>query len=166
MNCFAIAVSMGLQYGVPLQKFVDTFVFTKFEPNGIVTGHDRIQFSSSIIDYIFRELAVTYLDREELAHLGPIDLATDPTADDEPPADITPLARVVAPPPAEAPTPVTPARQAVAEAALEQQRQATLNPAGSRTRVRRRPLPGVWPADDGAERYLPEVHGLRYDHRL
>ena len=126
MNCFAIAVSMGLQYGVPLQKFVDTFVFTKFEPNGIVTGHDRIQFSSSIIDYIFRELAVTYLDREELAHLGPIDLATDPTADDEPPADITPLARVVAPPPAEAPTPVTPARQAVAEAALEQQRQATL----------------------------------------
>jgi ribonucleoside-diphosphate reductase alpha chain len=88
MNCFAIAVSMGLQYGVPLQKFVDTFVFTKFEPNGMVTGHDRIQFSSSIIDYIFRELAVTYLDRDDLAHLGPVELSTDPTADDEVPIDV------------------------------------------------------------------------------
>ncbi len=88
MNCFAIAVSMGLQYGVPLEKFVDTFVFTKFEPNGMVTGHDRIQFSSSIIDYIFRELAVTYLGREDLAHLGPVDLATDPSADDDVPVDV------------------------------------------------------------------------------
>jgi len=88
MNCFAIAVSMGLQYGVPLEKFVDTFVFTKFEPNGLVTGHDRIQFSSSIIDYIFRELAVTYLDRDELAHLGPVNLATDPSADDDVPVDV------------------------------------------------------------------------------
>jgi ribonucleoside-diphosphate reductase alpha chain len=88
MNCFAIAVSMGLQYGVPLEKFVDTFVFTKFEPNGLVTGHDRIQFSSSIIDYIFRELAVTYLGRDELAHLGPVDLTTDPTADDDVPVDV------------------------------------------------------------------------------
>jgi ribonucleoside-diphosphate reductase alpha chain len=88
MNCFAIAVSMGLQYGVPLQKFVDTFVFTKFEPNGMVTGHDRIQFSSSIIDYIFRELAVTYLDRDDLAHLGPVELSTDPSADDAVPIDV------------------------------------------------------------------------------
>jgi len=88
MNCFAIAVSMGLQYGVPLQKFVDTFVFTKFEPNGMVIGHDRIQFSSSIIDYIFRELAVTYLGREDLAHLGPVSLTTDPSADDDVPVDI------------------------------------------------------------------------------
>jgi len=88
MNCFAIAVSMGLQYGVPLQKFVDTFVFTKFEPNGMVTGHDRIQFSSSIIDYIFRELAVTYLGREDLAHLGPVELATDFNADDDVPVDV------------------------------------------------------------------------------
>ena len=69
MNCFAIAVSMGLQYGVPLEKFVDTFVFTKFEPSGPVMNHDRIKFSSSIIDYIFRELAVTYLDRDDLAHV-------------------------------------------------------------------------------------------------
>ena len=88
MNCFAIAVSMGLQYGVPLEKFVDTFVFTKFEPNGMVTGHDRIQFASSIIDYIFRELAVTYLGRDELAHLGPVELTTDPSADDDMPIDI------------------------------------------------------------------------------
>ena len=82
MNCFAISVSMGLQYGVPLEKFVDTFVFTKFEPSGPVAQHDRIKFSTSIIDYIFRELAVTYLDRDELAHVGVVDDVTDYQADD------------------------------------------------------------------------------------
>ncbi|MDA0365293.1 MAG: vitamin B12-dependent ribonucleotide reductase [Chloroflexi bacterium] len=61
MNCFAIAISLGLQHGVPLEKFVETFVFRKFEPMGPVTGNERIKFSTSIIDYIFRELAVTYL---------------------------------------------------------------------------------------------------------
>ncbi|MDA0271568.1 MAG: adenosylcobalamin-dependent ribonucleoside-diphosphate reductase, partial [Chloroflexi bacterium] len=83
MNCFAIAVSMGLQYGVPLEKFVDTFVFTKFEPMGMVQGHDRIKFSSSIIDYIFRELAVSYLGRADMAHVNPAELEndTDPVAD-------------------------------------------------------------------------------------
>jgi len=67
---------------VPLEKFVDTFVFTKFEPSGPVMGHDRIKFSSSIIDYIFRELAVTYLDRDDLAHVGAQDSVTDYQADD------------------------------------------------------------------------------------
>jgi len=69
MNCFAIAVSLGLQYGVPLQEFVDAFVFTRFEPNGPVAGHDRIRMATSVIDYIFRELAITYLDRHDLAQV-------------------------------------------------------------------------------------------------
>ncbi len=68
LNCFAIAVSLGLQYGVPLEEFVDSFVFTKFEPSGPVTGNDHIRFASSVIDYIFRELAITYLGRTDLAH--------------------------------------------------------------------------------------------------
>ena len=77
MNCFAIAISLGLQHGVPLEKFVETFVFRKFEPMGTVTGNERIKFSSSIIDYIFRELAVTYLGRDELAQVPPVTLVTD-----------------------------------------------------------------------------------------
>ncbi|MGQ9816064.1 MAG: TSCPD domain-containing protein, partial [Candidatus Roseilinea sp.] len=68
LNCFAIAISLGLQYGVPLEEFVDSFVFTKFEPSGPVTGNDHIRFASSVIDYIFRELAITYLGRTDLAH--------------------------------------------------------------------------------------------------
>ncbi len=77
MNCFAIAVSLGLQYGVPLDEFVDAFTFTRFEPNGIVQGNDRIRMSTSIIDYIFRELAVTYLDRKDLANVDSEDLEPD-----------------------------------------------------------------------------------------
>ena len=84
MNCFAIAVSIGLQHGVPLSAYVDSFVFTKFEPNGIVTGHDRIQMATSIIDYVFRELGISYLGRDDLAHFGPIDLDSGSTAEDEP----------------------------------------------------------------------------------
>lgn len=71
MNSFAIAVSLGLQYGVPLEEFVDAFVFTKFEPNGIVNGNQHIKMATSIIDYIFRELAITYLGRYDLAHVKP-----------------------------------------------------------------------------------------------
>ena len=71
MNNFAIAVSMGLQYGVPLDKFVEAFTFTRFEPAGIVTGNDNIKNATSILDYIFRELAVSYLDRTDLAHVEP-----------------------------------------------------------------------------------------------
>ena len=69
MNCFAIAISLGLQHGVPLDEFVDAFVYTRFEPNGIVVGNPNIKMSTSIIDYIFRELAVTYLSRTDLAHI-------------------------------------------------------------------------------------------------
>jgi ribonucleoside-diphosphate reductase alpha chain len=77
MNCFAIAVSLGLQYGVPLEEFVDAFVHTKFEPNGIVQGNPHIKMSTSIIDYIFRELAITYLGRYELAHVDIEDTRPD-----------------------------------------------------------------------------------------
>ncbi|MBM4390265.1 MAG: vitamin B12-dependent ribonucleotide reductase [Deltaproteobacteria bacterium] len=69
MNSFAIAVSIGLQHGVPLERFVDQFVFSRFEPNGPVRGHDRIKMATSIIDYIFRDLAVNYLGRNDLAHV-------------------------------------------------------------------------------------------------
>ena len=71
MNNFAIAVSIGLQYGVPLEEFVDAFVFTRFEPAGRVTGNDSIRSATSILDYIFRELAVSYLDRADLANADP-----------------------------------------------------------------------------------------------
>ncbi len=68
MNNFAIAISLGLQYGVPLDEFVNAFVDTKFEPSGKVYGNDRILSATSILDYIFRELAISYLNREDLAH--------------------------------------------------------------------------------------------------
>ena len=68
-NCFAIAISLGLQHGVPLEEFVDAFLFTRFEPNGMVQGNPHIKMTTSIIDYIFRELAITYLGRHDLAHV-------------------------------------------------------------------------------------------------
>lgn len=74
MNCFAISVSLGLQHGVPLEEFVDAFVFTRFEPSGMVAGSPHIKMTTSVIDYIFRELAVTYLGREDLAHVPPEEL--------------------------------------------------------------------------------------------
>jgi len=76
-NAFAIAVSLGLQHGVPLKEFVDAFVFTRFEPNGPVIGNERIKMSTSILDYIFRDLAVNYLARNDLAHVKPEDLKPD-----------------------------------------------------------------------------------------
>ncbi len=71
MNNFAIAVSVGLQYGVPLEEFVEAFTFTRFEPAGMVQGNEAIKNATSILDYIFRELAVSYLDRTDLAHVQP-----------------------------------------------------------------------------------------------
>jgi ribonucleoside-diphosphate reductase alpha chain len=76
-NCFAIAVSLGLQHGVPLEEFVDAFTFTRFEPNGIVQGNPHIKMSTSIIDYIFRELAISYLGRDDLAQVSQEDLRGD-----------------------------------------------------------------------------------------
>ena len=90
MNNFAIAVSLGLQYGVPLDEFVNAFVDTKFEPSGKVFGNDRILSATSILDYIFRELAISYLNREDLAHTPSIggsenldEAVTDENSDDK-----------------------------------------------------------------------------------
>jgi len=77
MNNFAIAVSIGLQYGVPLDEYVESFTFTRFDPSGMVEGNDTIKMATSILDYIFRELAVSYLGRNDLAHVQPNDLMPD-----------------------------------------------------------------------------------------
>ncbi len=92
MNCFAIAISLGLQHGVPLEEFVEAFLFTRFEPNGPVNLNDHIKMSTSIIDYIFRELAIAYLGKTELAQVNPDDLRgdsviQDPECTDDAPAD-------------------------------------------------------------------------------
>src|SRR3546814_16340463 len=73
MNNFAIAISIGLQYGVPLEEFVEAYTFTRFEPNGIVEGNDAIKMSTSILDYLFRELAISYPGRNDLAHVPTLD---------------------------------------------------------------------------------------------
>ena len=82
MNNFAIAISLGLQYGVPLDEYVDAFIDTKFEPSGNVDGNDRILSATSILDYVFRELAISYLGREELAHTPSIASTADITDGD------------------------------------------------------------------------------------
>jgi len=83
MNNFAIAISLGLQYGVPLDEFVDAFIETKFEPSGEIKGNDRILNASSILDYIFRELAISYLGREDLAHTPSINKSVNEKMGDE-----------------------------------------------------------------------------------
>ncbi|WP_119677963.1 vitamin B12-dependent ribonucleotide reductase [Indioceanicola profundi] len=77
MNNFAIAISLGLQYGVPLEEYVEAFTFTRFEPSGMVQGNDAIKMATSILDYVFRELAISYLGRHDLAHATPEDLLPD-----------------------------------------------------------------------------------------
>ncbi len=77
MNNFAIAISIGLQYGVPLEEYVEAFTFTRFEPSGMVDGNDTIKMATSVLDYIFRELAISYLGRNDLAHVEPADIMPD-----------------------------------------------------------------------------------------
>jgi ribonucleoside-diphosphate reductase alpha chain len=86
LNSFAIAVSLGLQYGVPLEEYVDAFTFTRFEPNGMVQGHDYIKMSTSVLDFIFRDLAISYLGRRELGQVKPEDLEATATQNKRPPA--------------------------------------------------------------------------------
>jgi ribonucleoside-diphosphate reductase alpha chain len=76
MNNFAIAISLGLQYGVPLEEYVEAFTFTRFEPAGFVQGNEAIKNATSILDYIFRELAVSYLGRNDLAHINPDEIGS------------------------------------------------------------------------------------------
>jgi ribonucleoside-diphosphate reductase alpha chain len=77
MNNFAIAISLGLQYGVPLEEYVEAFTFTRFEPAGFVSGNERIKNATSILDYVFRELAISYLGRTELGHVDPSEIGHD-----------------------------------------------------------------------------------------
>ena len=81
MNNFAIAVSIGLQHGVPLETFVNAFTFTRFEPSGMVQGNDSIKNATSILDYVFRELGVSYLERTDLAHVTPEEFRFDDLGD-------------------------------------------------------------------------------------
>ena len=83
MNNFAIAISIGLQYGVPLEEFVDAYTFTRFEPSGMVSGNDAIKMSTSLLDYVFRELAISYLGRNDLSHVEPDDLRHDSMGADD-----------------------------------------------------------------------------------
>ncbi len=95
MNNFAIAVSLGLQYGVPLDEFISAFVGTKFEPSGKVYGNDRILSASSILDYIFRELAISYQNREDLAHTPAIGNFENSNFDDQNSEDQSQLLKIV-----------------------------------------------------------------------
>ena len=95
MNNFAIAVSLGLQYGVPLDEFISAFVGTKFEPSGKVHGNDRILSASSILDYIFRELAISYQNREDLAHTPAIGISENQNSDDQNSDDQNQLLKIV-----------------------------------------------------------------------
>ena len=112
MNCFAMSVSIGLQYGVPLETYVEQFTFTRFEPQGSVQGHPNVKFATSIVDYIFRVLGVEYLGRYDLAHVKPEDLQSTPPA--------PPSARDVhAAPMSDAPVSLTYTPQAIARASAE-----------------------------------------------
>ena len=92
LGCFAIAVSKGLQYGVPLEEFVDTFTFQTFEPRGMVEGHENIKMSNSIIDYVFRALGLEYLDRTDIVQVPPKDKQqAEPITVEEKPQPITPV---------------------------------------------------------------------------
>ncbi len=95
MNNFAIAVSLGLQYGVPLDEFISAFVGTKFEPSGKVLGNDRILSASSILDYIFRELAISYQNREDLAHTPAIGASEQSNLDEKTSEDQAQLLKIV-----------------------------------------------------------------------
>ena len=95
MNNFAIAVSLGLQYGVPLDEFISAFVGTKFEPSGKVYGNDRILSASSILDYIFRELAISYQNREDLAHTPAIGSSENNSFEDQNSDDQNQLLKIV-----------------------------------------------------------------------
>jgi ribonucleoside-diphosphate reductase alpha chain len=96
MNCFAIAISMGLQYGVPLEEFVEAFTIMRFEPNGPVTGHDQIKMATSIMDYVMRDLAINYLNRQDLANIKMT--GEDMRGDSVKPYIKTPPPREAAPP--------------------------------------------------------------------
>ncbi len=120
LNCFAISISLGLQHGVPLEEFVDAFVFTKFEPSGMVTGNPHVKMTTSVIDYIFRELAVAYMGREDLAHVS-ADQITTRELRPTPGGEVVETTKVVAsaPAPVEEQVPAAATQQAKATSSYE-----------------------------------------------
>ena len=90
LGCFAIAVSKGLQYGVPLEEFVDTFTFQTFEPRGMVEGHENIKMSNSIVDYVFRALGLEYLNRTDLVQVPPKETPNEVSEVVEPVQEVEP----------------------------------------------------------------------------
>jgi ribonucleoside-diphosphate reductase alpha chain len=118
MNCFAMAVSVGLQYGVPLETFVEQFTFTRFEPHGVVSGHPNIKFATSIVDYIFRVIGVEYLKRYDFAQVKPAEEGT-PIEDPTVPKLVAVETAMLPPPIAAAPSPTHEARGAL-DAQLEE----------------------------------------------
>jgi ribonucleoside-diphosphate reductase alpha chain len=92
LNSFAIAVSLGLQYGVPLEEYVDAFTFSKFEPNGVVQGHDYVKMATSVIDFIFRDLGISYLKRGDLGQIKPEDLLDNGNKNEPPRSALSPAA--------------------------------------------------------------------------
>ena len=186
-NCFAIAVSLGLQHGVPLEEYVDAFLFTRFEPNGIVQGNPHIKMTTSIIDYIFRELAITYLGRHDLAQVEAEDLRGDALHRDgsEPDFESEEVIeqRIVEPKPVPKAfaTPRSEHLQPLTEngnghgtgnghpntaAAAAADRPGRADPTGAPERLRRRSVYRVRPVDAGAQRRLLQVRHLRRDLRV
>jgi ribonucleoside-diphosphate reductase alpha chain len=137
MNCFAMSVSIGLQYGVPLQTYVEQFTFTRFEPQGGVQGHPNVKFATSIVDYLFRVLGVEYLHRYDLAHVKPEEgMAREGEAPPAPPSS-PPHAL----PTAEAPSPeLTYSKEATARAAAMSETLENANAAGTATNNAGSPL--------------------------
>ena len=113
MSCFAIAVSLGLQYGVPLEEFVHAFTFIRFEPSGMVSGNDQIKMATSVIDYVFRELAITYLERNDLSHVPVEEIRGDAMGRRPGEGPVADEPEVPAPAPRRAPKPAAAARPAV-----------------------------------------------------
>ncbi len=142
LNSFAIAVSLGLQYGVPLEEYVDAFTFTRFEPNGMVSGHDHIKMTTSVLDLIFRDLALSYLGRTDLVQVKPDDLIATTTNRQRARDDVT--------------------GNGHGEVAGAGQRGAR----GQDERLRGGPLPRVRALHARAQRHLHALRHVRLHHRV
>ena len=170
LNCFAIAVSMGLQHGVPLEEFCDAFLFTRFEPGGMVQGSDTVKFTTSLIDFVFRELAISYLGRYELAQVEPEQLMQLTGGNSKPESQaqsLGPLATGGMTPPVPRSRPATgvpgprPPRRPRPRRPLRPPAPPQRRPDRPRKGLHRRPLPRVRPPHPGPQRRLPEVPDLR-----
>jgi hypothetical protein len=166
MNNFAIAISLGLQYGVPLDEYVDAFTFTRFEPNGLVQGNDTIKNATSVLDYIFRELAVSYLARNDLAHVDPEDIRHDALGSGDEASELPESSEVADVRPIPMAASGGGRRQHHRRRRYGHERGRRRGRAGASAGLRGRSLPRVRRHDPGPQRDLPQVQHLRCDHRL